>query len=80
MLLCTLISLSEPPSSFLHKSEFVGSLRATGYDGHIILGVSKDLSPEILEYFKEMNVRTIYESANERSLHSSQTFLLFQPR
>lgn len=35
---------------------FVGSLRKTGYQGHIILGVSPDVSPEILEYFRYRRV------------------------
>jgi hypothetical protein len=30
---------------------FVGSLRKTGYKGHIILGVAPDVSQEILDYF-----------------------------
>lgn len=38
------------------ETEFVGSLRATGYSGHIILGVSKDLQEEVVKYFKEQNV------------------------
>ena len=37
----------------------VGSLRATGYDGHIILGVSKDISTEEIAYLKENQV-TMY--------------------
>lgn len=36
--------------------EFVGSLRATGYSGHIILGVNKDVPAEVVKYFKEHNV------------------------
>lgn len=35
---------------------FVGSLRKTGYQGHIILGVAPDVSPKILEYFHYRNV------------------------
>ena len=35
---------------------FVGSLRKTGYRGHIILGVSPDVKPEVLDYFKTRNV------------------------
>jgi UDP-galactopyranose mutase len=34
----------------------VGSLRQTGYDGHIILGVHKDIPPEEEEYLKVMDV------------------------
>ncbi|GKY97194.1 hypothetical protein MPSEU_000677800 [Mayamaea pseudoterrestris] len=36
--------------------QFVGTLRKTGYKGHIILGVSPDVSPEILAYFEYRNV------------------------
>jgi hypothetical protein len=35
---------------------FVGSLRATGYDGHIILGIRPDTSSEIIEYLEMQNV------------------------
>ena len=37
---------------------FVGSLRATGYDGHIILGVQTDMPPEIAAYLASHNVTT----------------------
>ena len=30
--------------------QFVGSLRATGYDGHIILGVAENVDSSTLEY------------------------------
>jgi len=39
--------------------QFVGSLRATGYSGHIILGVKTNLPNETVQYFKEQNVRRI---------------------
>jgi hypothetical protein len=35
---------------------FVGSLRRSGYKGHIILGVAPDVDPKVLEYFKYRNV------------------------
>lgn len=35
---------------------FVGTLRKTGYKGHIILGVSPDVSQSILDYFNYRNV------------------------
>ncbi|KAL7462135.1 hypothetical protein ACHAXS_002528 [Conticribra weissflogii] len=35
---------------------FVGSLRATGFPGHIILGVSKDAPKHIVDYLTEQNV------------------------
>ncbi|KAL3763446.1 hypothetical protein ACHAW5_010236 [Stephanodiscus triporus] len=38
---------------------FVGSLRATGYDGHIILGIRPDTSSDIIEYLEMQNV-TMY--------------------
>jgi hypothetical protein len=39
---------------------FVGSLRRTGYDGKIILGVHKDISQEESDYLVSMDV-TMYE-------------------
>jgi hypothetical protein len=35
---------------------FVGSLRKTGYNGHIILGVAPDVSPNVLKYLRYRNV------------------------
>jgi hypothetical protein len=35
---------------------FVGSLRKTGYQGHIILGVSPNVSPPIIRYLRSRNV------------------------
>jgi hypothetical protein len=35
---------------------FVGSLRKSGYKGHIILGVAPDVSPKVLRYFRYRNV------------------------
>jgi len=35
---------------------FVGSLRKTGYQGHIILGVGPDVSQRVLQYFRYRNV------------------------
>lgn len=37
----------------------IGSLRHSNYSGHIILGVSSDISPHEFQYLKEMNV-TMY--------------------
>lgn len=36
--------------------QFVGSLRATGFPGHIILGIKKNPGDDVLQYFKEQNV------------------------
>jgi hypothetical protein len=36
--------------------EFVGSLRKSGYKGHIILGVEPDVPKEVLKYFRYRNV------------------------
>mmetsp|Transcript_7581 Transcript_7581/g.11578 ORF Transcript_7581/g.11578 Transcript_7581/m.11578 type:complete len:541 (-) Transcript_7581:147-1769(-) len=36
--------------------QFVGTLRATGYQGHIILGVAPDPASNIVDYFQKMNV------------------------
>jgi hypothetical protein len=38
---------------------FVGSLRKTGYRGHIIIGVDEDVDEEVLHYFKLRNVTPI---------------------
>jgi hypothetical protein len=35
---------------------FIGSLRKSGFLGHIILGVAEDVSPEVLDYFWFRNV------------------------
>ena len=35
---------------------FVGSLRKSGFRGNIILGVAPDVSPDVLEYFRQRNV------------------------
>jgi hypothetical protein len=35
---------------------FIGSLRKSGFLGHIILGVAEDVSPEVLDYFRFRNV------------------------
>jgi hypothetical protein len=52
---------------------FVGSLRRTGYKGHIILGVSPDVDPAVLAYFRYRQVtpkilswvNCTYENAHE---------------
>ena len=35
---------------------FVGSLRATGYPGHIILGIAKNAPDDVLDYLAQQNV------------------------
>jgi hypothetical protein len=37
---------------------FVGGLRATGYPGHIILGISEDATSDVIQYLAEQNVTT----------------------
>jgi hypothetical protein len=37
-------------------TQFVGSLRNSGYKGHVILGVAPDVSQEVLDYFESRNV------------------------
>jgi len=37
---------------------FVGGLRATGYPGHIILGISEDSTSDVLQYLAEQNATT----------------------
>lgn len=44
---------------------FVGSLRKTGYKGHIILGVSPDVHATILEYFLHRNVTVKFIRSGE---------------
>lgn len=39
----------------VHKI-FVGSLRATGYKGHIVLGVSEDTGQDVLDYLHAQGV------------------------
>jgi hypothetical protein len=49
----------------LHMADltiFVGSLRKTGYQGHIILGVNDDIEESVLDYFKMRNVTPIIVS------------------
>jgi len=36
--------------------QFVGSLRATNFAGSIILGVSADVQPDVIDYLTSMNV------------------------
>ncbi|KAL3823484.1 hypothetical protein ACHAXA_010244 [Cyclostephanos tholiformis] len=45
-------------------ARFVGSLRATGYDGRIILGISHDSSDDVIEYLDSKNVtyHRVYKS------------------
>lgn len=44
---------------------FVGSLRRSGFQGHIILGVSENVYPDVLEYLKSRNVTAkVLVSAN----------------
>lgn len=38
--------------------KFVGSLRATGYSGSIILGIAQDAPPNVLNYLAQQNVTT----------------------
>jgi len=51
---------------------FVGSLRATGYTGHILLGISIHASSEILDYLKKNDVTTyVIEPADQCTHHGS---------
>ena len=44
---------------------FVGSLRRSGFLGHIILGVAEDVSTDVLDYFKSRNVTAkVLQNAN----------------
>ncbi|KAL7426779.1 hypothetical protein ACHAXH_000827 [Discostella pseudostelligera] len=48
---------------------FVGSLRATGYSGHILLGISKLATTEILVYLKQNGVTTHFIESAEQCTH-----------
>ena len=51
---------------------FVGSLRATGFSGHILLGISKQASSDILDYLKKNHVTTHFiEPADQCTHHGS---------
>jgi hypothetical protein len=54
---------------------FVGSLRKTGYQGHIFLAVSPDLSPEIEQYLLSRNV----DIRKVQYINCSNPVLLSQP-
>ena len=45
---------------------FVGSLRATGFSGHIILAVSKDAGADVITYLSEQNVTTKFVERAEK--------------
>eukprot|EP00814_Leptocylindrus_danicus_P010754 CAMPEP_0116011296 /NCGR_PEP_ID=MMETSP0321-20121206/4490_1 /TAXON_ID=163516 /ORGANISM="Leptocylindrus danicus var. danicus, Strain B650" /LENGTH=407 /DNA_ID=CAMNT_0003480515 /DNA_START=21 /DNA_END=1244 /DNA_ORIENTATION=- len=51
---------------------FVGSLRATGFDGHIILGISEDLSPDVMEYLAANQVTTHVVEVAEKCTYQGQ--------
>jgi len=56
------MGLAAYPNDILGKFErFVGTLRGTGYLGHIILGVHPNISPREVKYLQAMNV-TYYAS------------------
>jgi len=56
------MGLAAYPNDILGKFErFVGTLRSTGYEGHIILGVHPNISPREIAYLKAMDV-TYYAS------------------
>jgi hypothetical protein len=48
---------------------FVGSLHATGYSGHILLGISKLATTEILVYLKQNSVTTHFIESAEQCTH-----------
>jgi hypothetical protein len=39
-----------------HFRQFIGSLRATGYPGHIIIGIGENPPPGVVEYLTKRNV------------------------
>ena len=61
---------------------FVGSLRKSGFTGHIILGVAPDVSDDVLQYFRYRNVTakimqwvncTYLDDSNEKSIFKATT-------
>ena len=46
--------------------QFVGSLRATGYPGHIILGISPDAPKDVLDYLtaQQVNAKVVVKAQN----------------
>jgi len=54
---CAVIALAAGYSLDIYQV-FVGSLRATGYNGHIILGVAPNISPDAQKYLEVNNVTT----------------------
>ena len=50
--------------------DFVGSLRATGYTGHIILGIAKNAPSDVLNYLKEQNVTIEFVEIAEKCTYN----------
>ncbi|KAL7471610.1 hypothetical protein ACHAXS_011919 [Conticribra weissflogii] len=50
--------------------DFVGSLRATGYDGYIILGISPNPGNDVHDYLKEQNVTVKYVEMADRCTYN----------
>jgi len=48
---------------------FVGSLRATGFSGHILLGISNLASSDILDYLKKNDVTAHLVEAADQCIH-----------
>ena len=49
------LGLASGYSRYVYEG-FVGSLRATGFSGHIILAIAKDAPPDVISYLTEQNV------------------------
>lgn len=49
---------------------FVGSLRATGYAGHIILGIANDAPYHIVDYLTSQNVTIQYIENAEKCTYN----------
>ena len=49
---------------------FVGSLRATGFSGHIILAISKDAGADVITYLSEQNVTTKFVERAEKCTYN----------
>lgn len=51
---------------------FVGSLRATGYNGHIILGIAKDAPPDVMQYLTTNKVTTHVVEVAEKCTYEGE--------
>ena len=63
------LGLASGYSRYVYEG-FVGSLRATGFSGHIILAIAKDAPPDVISYLAEQNVTTKYVEKAEKCTYN----------